>query len=336
MNIAIVGATGNVGRKIIEVLENKNFPISELYLIASSKSAGQKINFKDKTHTVIDLEKFDFSKVKIAFFAAGSSVAEKWAPMAAKKTIVIDNSKYFRKDPDIPLVVPEVNSKDLFNFKNKNIIANANCSVIPMVVVLKPLHDLYNIKRIVASTYQSVSGVGKAGMDELLSQTKEYFEGKKIVSQNFTKQIAFNAIPHIDSFLENGSTKEEQKNHDEVKKILDKKINITSTCVRIPVLVSHSISVNVEFHKDYNLGEIKSILSKSPGCKVIDEQKDGGYVTPVEAENKYETFISRIRKDSSQANSINLWIVCDNLLKGAALNAVEIAESLIKQKLHDR
>tara|TARA_Y100000996_G_C22472325_1_gene622679 strand:- start:117 stop:1124 length:1008 start_codon:yes stop_codon:yes gene_type:complete len=335
MDIAIVGATGNVGRKIIEVLENKNFPISELYLIASSKSSGQKITFKDKEYTVIDLEKFDFSKVKIAFFAAGSAVAEKWGLIAAKKTIVIDNSKYFRKDPDIPLVVPEVNSKELSNFKNKNIIANANCSVIPMVVALKPLHDLYNIKRIVASTYQSVSGVGKAGMDELLSQTKEYLEGKKIVSQNFTKQIAFNAIPHIDSFLENGSTKEEQKNHDEIKKILDNKINITSTCVRIPVLVSHSISVNVEFYKKYQLTEIKNVLSTSPGCKVLDEKKDGGYITPIEAENKYETFISRIREDSSQVNTVNLWIVSDNLLKGAALNAVEIAESLIKQNLHD-
>ncbi len=335
MDIAIVGATGNVGRKILKVLENKNFPVSKLYLIASSKSSGQKINFKDKEYTVIDLEKFDFSKSKIAFFAAGSTVAEKWAPIAAKKTIVIDNSKFFRKDPEIPLIVPEVNSKELSHFKKKNIIANANCSVIPMVVALKPLHDLYNIKRIVASTYQSVSGIGKAGMDELLSQTKEYFEGKKIVSQNFTKQIAFNAIPHIDSFLENGSTKEEQKNHDEVKKILDNKINITSTCVRIPVLVSHSISVNVEFHKKYDLSEIKNVLSRSPGCRVIDEQKDGGYITPVEAENKYETFISRIRDDSSQVNTINLWIVCDNLLKGAALNAVEIAESLIKQKLHD-
>ena len=335
MDIAIVGATGNVGRKILEVLENKNFPVSKLYLIASSKSSGQKINFKDKEYIVIDLEKFDFSKSKIAFFAAGSAVAEKWAPFAAKKTIVIDNSKFFRKDPEIPLIVPEVNSKELSHFKKKNIIANANCSVIPMVVALKPLHDLYNIKRIVASTYQSVSGVGKAGMDELLSQTKEYFEGKKIKSQNFTKQIAFNAIPHIDSFLENGSTKEEQKNHDEVKKILDNKINITSTCVRIPVLVSHSISVNVEFHRKYDLSENKNVLSRSPGCRVIDEQKDGGYITPVEAENRYETFISRIRDDSSQANTVNLWIVCDNLLKGAALNAVEIAESLIKQKLHD-
>jgi len=336
MNIAIVGATGNVGRKIIEVLENKNFPISELFLIASSKSAGKKINFKDKELTVIDLEKFDFSKVKIAFFAAGSAIAEKWAHIAAEKTIVIDNSKFFRKDPDIPLIVPEVNSKELVHFKKKNIIANANCSVIPLVVALKPLHDLYNIKRIVVSTYQSVSGGGKAPMDELLSQTKEYFDNKNLESKYFTKQIAFNVIPHIDSFLENGYTKEEQKTTDEVKKILNKKIKITSTCVRIPVLVSHSISANVEFDKKCNLEEIRNVLSTSPGCKVVDEQKDGGYITPVEAENKYETFISRIRKDDSQPNSINLWIVSDNLLKGAALNAVEIAESLIEKNLHER
>ena len=336
MNIAIVGATGNVGRKIIEVLENKNFPISELFLIASAKSAGKKITFKGKEHSVIDLEKFDFSKVKIAFFAAGSAIAEKWAHIAAEKTIVIDNSKFFRKDPDIPLIVPEVNSKELVHLKNKNIIANANCSVIPLVVALKPLHDLYTVKRIVASTYQSVSGAGKAPMDELLSQTKEYFENKNLKSKYFTKQIAFNVIPHIDSFLENGYTKEEQKTTDEVKKILDKKIKITSTCVRIPVLVSHSISANVEFDKKCNLEEIKNVLSTSPGCKVVDEQKDGGYITPVEAENKYETFISRIRQDDSQPNSINLWIVSDNLLKGAALNAVEIAESLIKKNLHER
>ena len=336
MNIAIVGATGNVGRKIIEVLENKNFPISELFLIASSKSEGKKINFKDKELTVIDLEKFDFSKVKIAFFAAGSAIAEKWAYKVAEKTIVIDNSKFFRKDPDIPLIVPEVNSKELINVKNKNIIANANCSVIPLVVALKPLHDLYNIKRIIASTYQSVSGAGKAPMDELLSQTQDFFNNKKLESKYFTKQIAFNAIPHIDSFLENGYTKEEQKTSDEVKKILDKKIKITSTCVRIPVLVSHSISANVEFNKKYNLEEARNVLSTSPGCKVVDEKKDGGYITPVEAENKYETFISRIRQDDSQPNSINLWIVSDNLLKGAALNAVEIAENLIEKNLYER
>ena len=336
MNIAIVGATGNVGRKLIEVLEKKNFSVTEAFLVASSKCSGKKINFLGKEHTVEDLEKFDFSKVKIAFFAAGSAVAEKWAPIAANKTIVIDNSKFFRKDSDIPLIVPEVNSKELSKFKNKNIIANANCSVIPIVVALKPLHDLYNVKRIVASTYQSVSGVGKAGMDELLSQTKEILENKNVQSKNFTKQIAFNAIPHIDSFLENGSTKEEQKNHDEIKKILDKKINVTSTCVRIPVLVSHSISINIEFHKKPKIEEIKKVLSSSPGCIVVDEHKDGGYITPVEAENKFETFISRIRQDSSQENSINMWIVSDNLLKGAALNAVEIAETLIENNFYGK
>ena len=334
MKFAIVGATGNVGRKLIEVLEKKKLSINEIYLIASSKSSGKKINFFGKEYIIEDLEKFDFSKVNIAFFAAGSAVAEKWAPIAAKKTIVIDNSKFFRKDPDIPLIVPEVNSKELLKFKNKNIIANANCSVIPIVVALKPLHDLYNIKRIVASTYQSVSGAGKAGMDELLSQTKEILENKKVQSKNFTKQIAFNAIPHIDSFLENGSTKEEQKNLDEIKKILDNNIRVTSTCVRIPVLVSHCISINIEFQKKHKLDEVKSILSSSPGCKVFDEQKDGGYITPVEAENKFETFISRIRHDTSQENSINMWIVSDNLLKGAALNAVEIAESLIKNNFY--
>jgi len=336
MNIAIVGSTGNVGRKIIEVLDKKNFPISELFLIASAKSAGKKINFKGKEHSVIDLEKFDFSKVKIAFFAAGSAIAEKWAHIAAEKTIVIDNSKFFRKDPDIPLVVPEVNSKELVKVKNKNIISNANCSVIPLVVALKPLHDLYNVKRIIVSTYQSVSGAGKAPMDELLSQTQDFFDKKNIKSKYFTKQIAFNAIPHIDSFLKNGYTKEEQKTTDEVKKILDKKIKISSTCVRIPVLVAHSISANVEFNKKCNIKEIRNVLSTSQGCKVVDEQKDGGYITPVEAENKFETFISRIREDDSQHNTVNMWIVSDNLLKGAALNAVEIAESLVEKNLHER
>jgi len=336
MNIAIVGATGNVGRKLIEVLEIKKFPITEIFLVASSKSEGKKISFSGKEYTVIDLEKFDFSKVRLAFFAAGSAIAEKWAHIAAEKTIVIDNSKYFRKDPDIPLVVPEVNSKELIHVKNKNIIANANCSVIPLVVALKPLHDLYNVKRIVVSTYQSVSGAGKNPMDELLSQTQEFFQNKKLESKYFTKQIAFNAIPHIDSFLEDGYTKEEQKTNDEVKKILDNKIKITSTCVRIPVLVSHSLSVNVEFNKKYKFDEIKNVLSTSPGCKLIDEHKDGGYITPVEAENKFETFISRIREDKSQPNSINLWIVSDNLLKGAALNAVEIAESLIEKDFYGK
>ncbi|GIS66284.1 MAG: aspartate-semialdehyde dehydrogenase [Candidatus Pelagibacterales bacterium] len=332
MNITIVGATGNVGRKIIEILEKKNFPIDALYLVASSKSAGSKLRFKEKEIEVENLETFDFSKGEITFFSAGGKISEKYAAKAAKHSTVIDNSSYFRMDPDVPLIVPEVNPNDLKNHKKKNIVANANCSVIPLVVALKPLHDLYNIKRIVASTYQSVSGAGKAPMDELLSQTKDFFDTKELRSNYFTKQIAFNAIPHIDNFLDSGYTKEEQKMHDEVKKILDSKIKVTSTSVRIPVLVSHAVSVNVEFNKKYKFNEIKNVLNTSPGCKVIDEHKDGGYITPAEAENKFDTFISRVREDNSQSNTINLWIVSDNLLKGAALNAVEIAEILIKNK----
>ena len=332
MNITIVGATGNVGRKIIEILEKKNFPIDALYLVASSKSAGSKLRFKEKEIEVENLETFDFSKGEITFFSAGGKISEKYAAKAAKHSTVIDNSSYFRMDPDVPLIVPEVNPNDLKNHKKKNIVANANCSVIPLVVALKPLHDLYNIKRIVASTYQSVSGAGKAPMDELLSQTKDFFDNKELRSNYFTKQIAFNAIPHIDNFLDSGYTKEEQKMHDEVKKILDSKIKVTSTSVRIPVLVSHAVSVNVEFNKKYKFNEIKNVLNTSPGCKVIDEHKDGGYITPAEAENKFDTFISRVREDNSQNNTINLWIVSDNLLKGAALNAVEIAEILIKNK----
>ena len=332
MNIAIVGATGNVGRKIIEILEKKQINIENLFLLASKNSEGKKINYNGKEHTVTNLEKFDFSSVKIAFFAAGSEVAEKWAHVAAEKTIVIDNSKYFRKDPDIPLIVPEVNSKKLSDVKNKNIIANANCSVIPVVVALKPLHDLYNINRIVASTYQSVSGAGKSAMDELLSQTEDYFQNKKIVSKNFTKQIAFNAIPHIDTFVDEGYTKEELKMVNETKKILDKNIELTATCVRIPVFISHAESINIEFEKEFTLEKISEALNASDGCKVIDERKDGGYITPVEATGKNETFISRIRKDNSNKKAINLSCVSDNLLRGAALNAVEIAEAYIKNK----
>ena len=334
MNFAIIGASGNVGRKTIEILEKSKIPFKELYLVASKKSAGKKIKFRKKEIVIESLENYDFSKAQITFFAAGRQIAKEWAPKAAKKTIVIDNSSFFRMQSDVPLVVPEVNAEALN--KHNNIISNPNCSTMQMVLALKPLHDEYKINRVVVSTYQAVSGAGKASMDELFEQTKDYLENKKIKSKNFTKQIAFNAIPHIDSFLENGSTKEEQKNHDEIKKIMDSKIKVTSTCVRIPVLVSHSISVNVEFNKKYNLDEIKKVLSSAPGCKVIDEQKDGGYITPVDAENKFETFISRIRQDTSQDNTINMWIVSDNLLKGAALNAVEIAETLIKNDFYGK
>ena len=326
MNIAIVGATGNVGRKIIEVLEKKNFPVSNLYFVASSKSAGSKLKFKGKEIEVENLETFDFSKAKITFFSAGGKISEKYVPIAAKHSTVIDNSSHFRMDPDVPLIVPQVNSNDLKNIK-KNIIANPNCSTAQLVIVLKPLHDLFKIKRVVISTYQSTSGAGKAPMDELVEQTKLSLENKKINSKNFTKQIAFNAIPHIDAFVDEGYTKEEVKMIDETKKILDNRIELTATCVRIPVMVSHSESLNIEFEKPFDLEKIREVLNSADGCKVIDERKDGGYITPIEAEGKNETFISRIRKDNSNKNAVNLWCVSDNLLRGAALNAVEIAEA---------
>ena len=329
MNITIIGATGNVGRKIIEVLENKNFPTDNLYLVASSKSAGSKLKFKGKEIKVENLETFDFSKGNITFFSAGGKISEKYAPLAAKHSTVIDNSSHFRMDPDVPLIVPQVNSNDLKNIK-KNIIANPNCSTSQLVIVLKPLHDLFRIKRVVISTYQSTSGAGKAPMDELIEQTKLSLENKKINSKNFTKQIAFNAIPHIDVFVDEGYTKEEVKMVDETKKILDNKIELTATCVRIPVMVSHSESLNIEFEKPFTLEKVREALDGAEGCKVIDERQDGGYITPIEAEGKNETFISRIRKDNSNKNTVNLWCVSDNLLRGAALNSVEIAEAFCK------
>ena len=331
MNIAIVGATGNVGRKTLEVLEKKELTIDNLYLVASSKSAGKKINFKGKDLEVFDLENFDFSKVKIAFFAAGGKISEKFAEKAAKHCIVIDNSSFYRMDPDVPLIVPQVNSDDLKDIK-KNIIANPNCSTAQLVIALKPLHDLFKIKRVVVSTYQSVSGGGKSPMDELIDQTKQYLDGKKIESKNFTKQIAFNVIPHIDVFADDGYTKEELKMTNETKKILDDSIELTATCVRIPVLVSHSESVNIEFEKPYTLEKVRDVLSKADGCEVIDRRENGGYSTPFEAAGSDETFISRIREDKTKKNSLNLWIVSDNLLRGAALNSVEIAETVINSK----
>ena len=330
MNFAIIGATGNVGRKTIEVLEKSRLEIDNLFLVASEKSAGQKLIFKKKEIIVEQLEKYDFSKAEITIFAAGSEIAKNWAPKASKKTIVIDNSKYFRMDEDVPLVVAEVNPSALRN--HKNIIANPNCSTIQLMLPLKPLHEKYKIKRVVVSTYQAVSGAGKASVDELFDQTKNYLEGKKIESKNFTKQIAFNLIPHIDSFVEDGYTKEEWKMENETKKILDKKIGLTATCVRVPVKTSHSESANIEFENEYDLETVRDILKKAPGCKVVDENKDGGYISPLEAEGDYLTFISRIRKDHSNKKALNMWIVSDNLLKGAALNTVQIAECLIKKK----
>jgi len=333
MNIAIVGATGNVGRKILEVIEKLNFEFSELYLIASDKSVGKKITFKNKTYSIVGLSDFDFSKVKIAFFSAGSNIAEKWAPLAAKKTIVIDNSKNFRMDKDIPLVVPEVNANTLKNYKNKNIIANANCSTIQLVLALKPLHNKFKIKRVIVSTYQSVSGAGNANIKELEEQSKKVLDKQKVSSKNFTKQIAFNVIPHIDTFMEDRYTKEEWKMTVETKKILDPNISLSATCVRVPVFVGHAESVNVEFNTEVNAEKIRKCLEKAPGCKVVDETEDGGYVTPQESEGSFLTYISRIRDDKTQKNSINMWVVSDNLLKGAALNAVQIAQLLYEKYL---
>ena len=329
MNIAIVGATGNVGRKILEVLEKKNFKVDNLHLLASSKSLGSSLNFKGKDFKIELLDDFDFSKVDLTFFSAGGKISEKFAPKAAKNSIVVDNSSFFRMDPKVPLIVPQVNPNDMKNIP-KNIIANPNCSTAQLVIVLKPLHDLFKIKRVVVSTYQSTSGAGKAPMDEMVEQTMAIMNSKKFSSENFTKQIAFNAIPHIDSFAADGYTKEELKMTHETKKILDDKIELTATCVRIPVKVSHAESVNIEFEKPFTVKKISETLNNSPGCKVFDKRENAGYITPIDAEGKNETFISRIREDNSKNNSLNLWIVSDNLLRGAALNAVEIAETYFR------
>ena len=328
-NIAIIGATGNVGRKTLEVIEKKDIKFDNLFLVASSNSAGKKISFKGKDYEVHDLEKYDFSKANITFFAAGGKIAEQYAESAAKLTTVIDNSSVFRMDPDVPLIVPQVNAEKINEMK-KNIVANPNCSTAQLVLALKPLHDLYKIKRVIVSTYQSVSGGGKAPMDELIEQTKSYLDGNSVQSKNFTKQIAFNIIPQIDVFSNDGYTKEELKMTNETKKILDNNIELTATCVRIPVLVSHSESVNIEFENPYSLEQIREALNNADGCRVIDKRENGGYSTPIEATGSDETFISRIRDDKTKENSINLWIVSDNLLRGAALNSVEIAETIMK------
>ena len=328
MKFAIIGATGNVGRKTIDILEKSKLDIDQLFLVASKKSSGKKIKYKGEDLTVEDLENYNFEKADITFFAAGSSIAEKYGKNASKKTIIIDNSKYFRMDKDVPLIVPEVNPDDIK--KHKNIIANPNCSTIQMVLALKPLHKKFIIKRIVVSTYQAVSGAGKAAMDELVSQTRDFLDKKKIKSKNFTKQIAFNLIPHIDVFVKDGYTKEEWKMENETKKILSEKIRVSATCVRVPVITSHSESVNVEFENNYDLDKVKELLMETPGCKLVDDHVDGGYITPLEAQDDFKTYISRVRKDRSNEKALNMWIVSDNLLKGAALNSVQIAETLVK------
>tara|TARA_B110000438_G_scaffold297315_1_gene343502 strand:- start:2326 stop:3366 length:1041 start_codon:yes stop_codon:yes gene_type:complete len=335
-NVAVVGATGNVGREIINILEERNFPIDNLYLLASSKSKGKKISFKDQEISVQDLAEFDFSKVNIGLFSPGGNISAEFAPKAAALgCIVIDNTSYFRMKENVPLVVPEVNQnilEDFFHDENRsNIIANPNCSTIQMVVALKPLHDEAIINRVVVSTYQSVSGGGKEAMDELFQQTKDIYSNKTIKKNKFTKQIAFNAIPHIDSFVENGNTKEEEKMINETKKILDKEIKVSATCVRVPVFISHSESINIEFDSYLSVTKATELFNNFESISVIDHRKDEGYVTPVEAAGEDKVYISRIREDHSIDNGLNIWVVSDNLRKGAALNAVQIAEILINK-----
>ena len=332
IKVSIVGATGNVGREFLSILEERKFPIDELFLLASSNSEGKKISFGKKELKVLDLKKFDFKKCQLVFSSAGSKVSSEFLPKAAKAgCYIIDNSSYFRMDPDVPLVVPEVNSDDLKNIK-KRIIANPNCSTIQMVMVLKPLHNLVPIKRVVVSTYQSTSGAGRLAMDELFDQTKSIFGNNPIKKKSFTKQIAFNVIPHIDSFLEDGKTKEEWKMEVETQKIMDESIKVTATFVRVPVFIGHGESVNIEFEKEITEDKLRDVLKKSPGISVVDFRKDEGYVTPEECAGEDKVYVSRIRKDNTLKNAISLWVVADNLRKGAALNAIQIGEELIKKK----
>ncbi len=328
--VVVAGATGNVGREMLNILAEREFPVDEIAALASRKSLGTEISFGDKTVKTKDLDTFDFAGWDIALFAVGSEATKIYAPKAAAAgCIVIDNSSLYRYDPAVPLIVPEVNADAIMGYKNKNIIANPNCSTAQMVVALKPLHDRARIKRVVVSTYQSVSGAGKEGIDELWDQTKAiYNPTDNVPPKKFSKQIAFNVIPHIDVFLDDGSTKEEWKMVAETKKILDPKIKVTATCVRVPVFVGHSESINIEFEDFLDEHEARDILRESPGIMVIDKREAGGYITPIECVGDYATYISRIRQDSTIDNGINLWCVSDNLRKGAALNAVQIAELL--------
>lgn len=336
--IVVVGATGNVGREMLNILADRQFPVDEIAVLASRKSKGTECSFGDRDLKTKDLDTFDFTGWDIALFAVGSEATKKYAPRAAKSgCIVIDNSSLYRYDPQVPLIVPEVNPDAISGYAKKNIIANPNCSTAQLVVALKPLHDRATIKRVVVSTYQSVSGSGKAAMDELWNQTKGmYVPGQERAPDVYPKQIAFNVIPHIDVFLDDGQTKEEWKMVAETKKIIDPKIKLTATCVRVPVFVGHSEAVNIEFEDFLDEDEARDILREAPGIMVVDKREDGGYITPVECVGDYSTFISRIRQDSTIENGINLWCVSDNLRKGAALNAVQIAELLVSRVLSKR
>ncbi|MBN9049619.1 MAG: aspartate-semialdehyde dehydrogenase [Rhizobiales bacterium] len=332
--VAVVGATGNVGREMLSILAEREFPADEVVALASRKSQGTECSFGDKTLKVKALDTYDFSDVDICLMSAGGSVSKEWSPkIAAQGAVVIDNSSAWRMDPDVPLIVPEVNADAAAGFRKKGIIANPNCSTAQLVVALKPLHVKAKIKRVVVATYQSVSGAGKDAMDELFSQTKSVFTLDEMENKKFPKRIAFNLIPQIDVFMEDGYTKEEWKMNAETKKILDPKIKLTATCVRVPVFVSHSEAVNIEFENPISADEARNILRTAPGCLVIDKREPGGYVTPYEAAGEDATYISRIREDVTVENGLEMWVVSDNLRKGAALNAIQIAEVLINRKL---
>jgi aspartate-semialdehyde dehydrogenase len=334
--MVVVGATGNVGREMLNILAEREFPLDDIAAVASPRSTGNVIDFGDSGRElkVQNIEHFDFTGWDMALFAAGSEASRAHAPRAAAAgCTVIDNSSLYRMDPDVPLIVPEVNPQAIDGYRRKNIIANPNCSTAQMVVALKPLHDAAGIRRVVVSTYQSVSGAGKKGMDELFEQSRNIFVGDANEPAFFTKQIAFNVIPHIDDFLDDGSTKEEWKMVVETKKILDPKIKVTATCVRVPVFVGHSESINIEFEREISAQEAQAILREAPGVMLVDKREDGGYVTPVEAVGEYATYVSRVRDDSTVENGLNLWCVSDNLRKGAALNAVQIAELLGRKHL---
>ncbi len=328
--VVVVGATGNVGREMLNILAERAFPVDEIAALASRRSLGTEISFGDKTVKTKDLDTFDFKGWDIALFAIGSDATKIYAPRsAAAGCVVIDNSSLYRYDPAVPLIVPEVNADQIVHYKNKNIIANPNCSTAQMVVALKPLHDRARIKRVVVSTYQSVSGAGKEGIDELWDQTKGiYVHGQEVAPSKFPRQIAFNVIPQIDVFLDDGYTKEEWKMVAETKKILDKSIKVTATCVRVPVFVGHSEAINIEFEEYLDWQEATDILREAPGILVVDKREPGGYITPIECVGEYATYVSRIRQDITVENGLSMWVVSDNLRKGAALNAVQIAEVL--------
>jgi aspartate-semialdehyde dehydrogenase len=332
--VAVVGATGSVGREMLGILAERAFPADEVVALASRRSMGVEVSYGDRILKCRTLEHYDFSDVDICLMSAGSPVAKEWGPkIAAAGAVVIDNSSYWRYDSDVPLVVPEVNADAVAGFRKRGIIANPNCSTAQLVVALKPLHDRAKIKRVVVATYQSVSGAGKEGMDELFSQTKSVFSLEEAESKKFPKRIAFNVIPHIDVFLDDGFTKEEWKMVAETKKILDPKIKVVATCVRVPVFIGHSEAVNIEFENPITADEAREILRSAPGCIVIDKREPGGYVTPHECAGEDATYISRIREDATVENGLVMWVVSDNLRKGAALNAIQIAECLISRKL---